>query len=498
MTFDRNQNGLLAGFLNGTKMLTINTGAVAGRLLNLKQRYILTRRGHLRLRFMVTPVVFFFAGIAVITAFTPPSNAVLPIDYYAESTGRPTKEFSSMLDGSLYGQLSLVSAMSGSLPQPTDKIVTVEPGDALGSVMERAGVGSKEASEVVTAMKDKFDPRRLKAGQDVQMHFVPVSAAGEMEFTHMKIAIDPIKTLVVSRGDAGFASAIEEKAVERKVRAQRANIEVSLYGSAEKAGIPASVISEAIRIYSWNVDFQRDIRQGDKLEVMYDSYETEDGYVAKTGEVVYAKLTLGGKDISLYRYETADGRVDYFGPDGRSIRRTLLSTPIDGARMSSGFGMRRHPVLGYGKMHKGVDFAAPTGTPIYAAGDGTVEKAGRFSSYGNYVRIRHNNDIKTAYAHMSRIAAKAGARVRQGDVIGYVGTTGRSTGPHLHYEVMRNNKQVNPRSIDLPTGESLEGKDLKNFKDKLRGVDQEYANLTDGIKFAQNRAGDVAPAKRYN
>lgn len=496
MTFENNQNGLLAGFLNGTKIMAINTGALAGRVLNLRERHVLTRRGHLRLRFMVTPVVCFFAGIAVITAFTPPSSAVLPIDYYAETNvGRPTKEFSSMLDGSLYGQLSLVSAMSGSLPQPTDKIVTVEPGDALGSVMERAGVGGKEATEVVAAMKDKFDPRRLKPGQDVQMHFVPVSASGDMEFTHMKIAIDPIKTLVVSKGDAGFASAIEEKQVERVTRAQRANIEVSLYGSAEKAGIPASVISEAIRIYSFNIDFQRDIRQGDKIEIMYDSFETEEGYVAKTGEVVYAKLTLGGKEIPLYRYTMEDGRVDYFGPDGSSTRRTLMKTPIDGARMSSGYGMRRHPVLGYSKMHKGVDFAAPTGTPIYAAGDGVVEKAGRFSSYGNYVRIRHNNSIKTAYAHMSRISAKQGARVRQGEVIGYVGSTGRSTGPHLHYEVMLNNAHVNPNSVNLPTGENLTGRELKRFKDTLRGIEQQYVSLMDGVKFAQKTDNT---GKRFN
>lgn len=500
MTFATN-NGLFAGILNGTKSMAVNTGTIAGRLLHLRERHVLTRRGRLRLRYLVTPVVCFFSGVAVITAFTPPSSAVLPIDYYAENNvGRPTKEFSSMLDGSLYGQLSLVSAMSGSLPQPTDKIVTVEPGDALGAVMERAGVGGKEASAVVAAMKDKFDPRRLKAGQDVQMHFVPVSAAGEMEFTHMKIALDPIKTLVVSKNDAGFAAAFEEKAVERVVRAQRANIEVSLYGSAEKAGIPASVISEAIRIYSWNIDFQRDIRQGDKIEIMYDSFETEDGYVAKTGEVVYAKLTLGDREIPLYRHAMEDGRVDYFGPDGRSTRRTLMKTPIDGARMSSGFGMRRHPVLGYGKMHKGIDFAAPTGTPIYAAGDGVVEKAGRFSSYGNYVRIRHNSGIKTAYAHMSRIAAKGGARVRQGEVIGYVGTTGRSTGPHLHYEVMVNNKQVNPNSVDLPTGESLEGRELKKFKDALRGVDQQYVDLTDGVKFAQAQTpkADTVSTKGIN
>ena len=184
-----------------------------------------------------------------------------------------------------------------------------------------------------------------------------------------------------------------------------------------------------------------------------------------------------------------NGRVDYFGADGTSTRKTLMKTPIDGARISSGFGMRRHPVLGYTKMHKGMDFAASVGTPIYAAGDGKVEYAGRFSSYGNYVRISHNSKLKTAYAHMLRLAVKVGARVKQGQIIGYVGTTGRSTGPHLHYEVMVNSKQVNPNSVDLPTGEQLVGKDLRRFKSFVNTVKQQYVSLSHGQKFAANTVG---------
>lgn len=259
---------------------------------------------------------------------------------------------------------------------------------------------------------------------------------------------------------------------------------MSLYGSAAKMGIPQSVVAQAIKIYSQNIDFQRDIRQGDKLEVMYDSYETEDGYVAKTGDVIYAKLTLNGREIPLYRYKDSSGRLDYYSPEGRSIRRTLMKTPIDGARMSSGYGMRRHPVLGYTKMHKGVDFAAPIGTPIFASGDGVIEKAGRFSSYGNYIRIRHNGQLSTAYAHLSRIKVSPGARVRQGDVIGLVGNTGRSTGPHLHYEILVNGRHVNPNSVNLPVGENLQGKELKRFKQEVRGVEQQFAELYQGQKFA--------------
>ena len=184
-----------------------------------------------------------------------------------------------------------------------------------------------------------------------------------------------------------------------------------------------------------------------------------------------------------------DGRIDYFGPDGISIKRTLMKTPINGARMSSGYGKRKHPVLGYTKMHKGVDFAARTGTPIFAAGDGVIEKAGWFSSYGKYIRIRHNSQLKTAYAHMSKIRSnvKPGTRVTQGQVIGYVGTTGRSTGPHLHYEVIKNGRQVNPRSVNLPTGEELTGEEKAKFKTVVSDFRRKYAAALEGTKVASFR-----------
>jgi murein DD-endopeptidase MepM/ murein hydrolase activator NlpD len=213
---------------------------------------------------------------------------------------------------------------------------------------------------------------------------------------------------------------------------------------------------------------------------------------------LYAQLVLSGRKIPLYRYETADGSVDYYGRDGQSTKKTLMKTPIDGARMSSGFGMRRHPVLGYGKMHKGIDFAAPTGTPIYAAGEGKVVKAGRFSSFGNYVRIKHRGDLDTAYGHMSKIASglRPGARVKQGQIIGYVGTTGRSTGPHLHYEILVAGKQVNPRGVNLPVGHALAGRDMKKFKAKVGEVDNQFAALSGAaVKVAQR---DVEKSEDIN
>lgn len=282
---------------------------------------------------------------------------------------------------------------------------------------------------------------------------------------------------------------LNEKELFPKLYARKTRIETSLYGSAARANIPSAVIAEMIRIYSWNIDFQRDIRSGDKIEVLYEAFETEDGEFARYGNVLFASLNVGNRDYPIYRFEMDDGRVDYFEPDGISIRKTLMKTPVDGARISSGFGMRKHPVMGYSKMHKGMDFAAPTGTPIYAAGDGVVERAGRNGSFGNYVRIRHNSKLKTAYAHLHRIKSSVskGSRVRQGQIIGYVGTTGRSTGPHLHYEVLLNGEQVNPRSVNLPTGEQLAGQQLKRFKLQQGQTHQQYVSLGQGLKFAQNR-----------
>ena len=205
-------------------------------------------------------------------------------------------------------------------------------------------------------------------------------------------------------------------------------------------------------------------------------------------------MVLSGKPVRRYRYTPKSGVTDYFDEKGQSVRKTLMRTPIDGARLSSGYGMRKHPILGYSRMHKGVDFAAPRGTPIYAAGDGVVEMAGRNGGYGNYVRLRHTGSYKTAYAHMRGFAKgiRAGVRVKQGQVIGYVGTTGRSTGPHLHYEVMVDNKQTNPRSIKLPSGETLKGADLKAYEVARQDIDRRREAALTRTQIASNRSGDGA------
>jgi murein DD-endopeptidase MepM/ murein hydrolase activator NlpD len=228
------------------------------------------------------------------------------------------------------------------------------------------------------------------------------------------------------------------------------------------------------------VDFQREIQPGDSFEIYFDRYEDGKGQTVKAGPLLYAGLTLSGQPHHLYLYTAKDdGSADYYDEKGQSVRKALLKTPIDGAKITSGFGNRMHPILGYTKMHKGLDFGAAKGTPIHAAGDGTIEMAGPNSSYGNYVRIRHTGSYSTAYAHMSGFGSgiRVGARVRQGDVIGYVGTTGRSTGPHLHYEVLKDAKQVDPRGIKMPTGRQLAGKELDSFKTAMSDMKSHMAAL---------------------
>jgi murein DD-endopeptidase MepM/ murein hydrolase activator NlpD len=217
----------------------------------------------------------------------------------------------------------------------------------------------------------------------------------------------------------------------------------SLYLSAVQHGLPTPIIMQLIRMYSWDVDFQRSIRKGDRFEVLYERKTTDAGEVVRYGNIVFAKLSLGTDVKPLYYYKNRRGEGNYFDIQGHSAKKALMRTPINGARLTSGFGSRRHPILGYNKMHRGVDFSAPKGTPIYAAGSGTVVYRAKNKAYGNYIRIRHNSLYSTAYGHLSRFnkSITKGSRVRQGQIIGYVGSTGRSTGPHLHYEILVRGRQ---------------------------------------------------------
>ncbi|MEQ9447172.1 MAG: peptidoglycan DD-metalloendopeptidase family protein, partial [Rhodospirillaceae bacterium] len=251
--------------------------------------------------------------------------------------------------------------------------------------------------------------------------------------------------------------------------------------------------ADMIRLFSYDVDFQRDIRSNDHFEIMFGQDVTNEGLVVTNGNIEYAAMTLRGETIKIYAFKHSEGETQYYNEEGKGIRKALMRTPINGARLSSSFGRRKHPVLGYTKMHRGVDFAAPRGTPIYAAGDGVIEKRQRWSSFGNYIRIRHGDGFATAYAHMNNFAKgyAVGSRVRQGAVIGYVGTTGRSTGPHLHYEVLRNGTQVNPMQVRFPASKTLDGEELKNFQRARAAADQKWLSLSSNRDIASLEPTDV-------
>lgn len=359
----------------------------------------------------------------------------------------------------------------------------VEAGDTLMTLLTGAGLSRGEAYDAVETLRPLFNPRDLRVGQEISLRLLPEGDSASPEdaprLAELDFDTDVDRRIRLTRGEDGRLTAREER-TELTLALARVTgaIDDSLFASAARAGLPDSVTTELIRMFSYDVDFQRDIHPGDQFDVLVERHQDPDGRTLKWGDILFARLTLQDGSLPIYRHAPSDdGIPDFFNPKGESVRKALLRTPIDGARISSGFGMRRHPVLGYSKMHKGIDFAAPTGTPILAAGDGVVDKIGRAGAYGNYIRLRHDGKYSTAYAHMSRFARglKPGSRVRQGQTIGYVGTTGRSTGPHLHYEILTAGKQVNPQGVKFQTGRRLTGKELAAFNARKRKIDSELA-----------------------
>ncbi|SCA56055.1 conserved exported hypothetical protein [Candidatus Terasakiella magnetica] len=374
-----------------------------------------------------------------------------------------------------------VSQPREELPQSYLRTLEVGSGDTLMKILLGAGINRGDAHTAIQALRTEYDPRRLRPGQEIQVSFQP----GRHEdmphtFKEMRLSTGFNTEVYVARAEEGEYQAHEEtKELVTTLHRADGEIDSSLYLAASKAGLPASLLMEFIFAYSFDVDFQRDIQKGDRFEVMYEKVETEDGSRSKVGNILFASLSLSGDRMPIYRFKEKSGRIAYFNDKGQSAQKALMRTPINGARLSSGFGKRRHPILGYSKMHTGVDFAAPRGTPIYAAGDGVLDYAGRKGGYGKYIRIRHNSEYQTAYAHMRsfRKGMYKGKRVKQGQIIGYVGTTGRSTGPHLHYEIIRNGRKTNPLRVRMPSGKKLKGTELARFMDTKVKFDQQYAQL---------------------
>ena len=370
-----------------------------------------------------------------------------------------------------------------------EKILTLQSGDTLASLLKRGGFSSREAANVIALMQQRINVRRLQIGMSFAIAYRTESQSGELTpvGVHFKDKANFDHYLVFENALSWFAFRTV-RPVQRYLVYASGTIENNIYNAVEDQDVPNAALDEFIRVLGFSVDFQREVRSGDQFELLYErEIDQLTGEDLNTGTLHYAGLRLSGDTMSFFRFENSDGIVGWYDRDGQSAVRTLMRTPIAGARMSSKYGMRRHPVTGYNAMHRGVDFAAPKGTPIIAAGSGVVQKSGWFGNYGRYVRIRHTGRYATAYAHMTRIAdgVTAGARVRQGQIIGYVGSTGRSTGPHLHYEVLVNNKQVNPLTVKLPSGEGLESEELEDFATIVDSIEQEVASRGQ-VLFAAN------------
>ena len=364
-------------------------------------------------------------------------------------------------------------------PPPTDAIYDIKKGDTLQGMMSSYGISKEEINKAIRALSKTFKPKHLKPGHRLFLQILPSPLPSEpTSLISLDFAANAKTDIALIRdGEGEFVAQRYARVLGRRIAFGAGTITSSLYRAGHSEGIPPAALLNLINILSFDVDFQRDIRVNDRFALLYERLTDETGSTADVGPVIYTRLKLKRKDIELYRFKTNASKVDYFDTNGRSVKKLLLSTPTDGARISSGFGRRRHPILGYTKLHKGIDFAAPAGTPVFAAGDGVIEVAKRFGSFGNYIRIRHRNSYKTVYAHLKAFAKgiRSGVRVRQRRVIGYIGSTGRSTGPHLHYEVIHNKRHVNPRGVRIPTGVTLNGPELKRFNSERRRIDKVIA-----------------------
>ena len=353
-----------------------------------------------------------------------------------------------------------------------------KPGDNYQIIIDKLNINKKEKDKILNNIKDEKSLKILRINQKFSFKLDNMLSNKVIEF---KIETDKKNEIVFTKLPEKdfFETKIIKKNFKKKFVYKETIITTSLYNNAVRLGISPNIIIEFARLYGFQIDFQRDIWKNDSFQIIYEEFVNENNELVDTGEILFANLNLQNRDYQLYMYEYDKQKIDYFDENGKSIKKTLMKTPINGARLSSSYGKRKHPILGYTKMHLGTDFAAPKGTPIMASGDGKVTKAGWCGGGGNCVKIKHNRKYQTVYAHMSKFGRgiKKGVRVKQGQIIGYVGSTGLSTGPHLHYEVIENGKKINSQRLKLPSGKILKGEERKNFEVNKIKIDVLKSNL---------------------
>ncbi len=353
----------------------------------------------------------------------------------------------------------------------------IQNNDSIEKILKRFDVQSEDIKIISNKLKQKkltniFPNRKLSLVMKKQIN-------NKNTLINLFYPVSNTLNIQISKSNNSFIVKENILQLYKKEVVIKNKIQNNLYSSAVEAGIEPNVIIEFARIFGFEVDFQRDIRKGDWFEIFYEKFEDDNNIVRDTGKIIYASMFVNGEEINLYNFKYEKNKEDYFDIKGKSITKSLMKTPINGARLSSSFGMRKHPILGYNKMHRGTDFAAPSGTPIMASGSGTVTRARWCGGGGNCVKIKHNSTYETIYAHMKAFAKgiKEGRKVKQGQIIGYVGSTGLSTGPHLHYEVIVNGRKVNSQKLKLPSGKILKGEQRKDFELKRIKIDLKLSEI---------------------
>ena len=396
---------------------------------------------------------------------------------YSNSKNQQSELIKSSI-GNTYLKKTIEELTKNLEPRYSSLTYISQAGDTYESIVNKLDVGKKEKKLLLDTILNENTLKILRVNQKFKFKFDNLSNYKIIEF---KIQTDKKNEILFEKlvANNSFVSKKIKKNFKKNIVYKETIITNSLYNSAVSLGIKPNIIIEFARLYGFQVDFQRDVWKDDSFQIIYEEFVNENDKVVDTGDIIFANLNLQNTDLQLYKYEYEKNKVDYFDETGKSIKKTLMKTPINGARLSSSYGKRKHPILGYTKMHTGTDFAAPKGTPIMASGDGKVTKAGWCGGGGNCVKIKHNSTYQTVYAHMSKFGRgiKRGVRVKQGQIIGYVGSTGMSTGPHLHYEVIENGKKVNSQKLKLPSGKVLRGNDRKKFEVSKIKIDVLKSNL---------------------
>jgi len=364
----------------------------------------------------------------------------------------------------VYFQKSFNKIFDSLIPRYKSVDHKISSGETFDKILKNYSIPSKEILQIKKRLNTDYNLNNLKTNLDIKF---TIDQSNNKKITYFLFPLSRTEKIQLTRNlDTDI---FEKKTIitnlNKKIIFKEAKITQSLYKTAIDLNVQPNIIIEFARIYGFQVDFQRDIRKNDNFQIMYEVFQDDNGKVFETGNIIFADLKLSGINNSLYYFDKKESKGHY-DQNGKSVKKALMKTPINGARLSSAFGMRKHPIDGYNKMHRGTDFAAPMGTPIMASGSGVITRARWCGGGGNCVKIKHNSTYKTIYAHMKSFARgiKQGVRVKQGQIIGYVGSTGNSTGPHLHYEVVENGKKINSQKLKLPSGKTLKGKERKMFE----------------------------------